>query len=43
MCATAGRAAKCTTAETIALLRVDWECDLLKRKLIAQWKKNACF
>lgn len=36
MCATAERSAKYTTTETIALLRVDWECDLLKRKLTAQ-------
>lgn len=36
MCVTAERSAKYTTTETIPLLRVDWECGLLKRKLMAQ-------
>ena len=36
MCAAAERSAKYTATETPALLRVDWEWDLLKRKLTAQ-------
>lgn len=36
MCATAERSAKYTATETIAVRRVDWEWDLLNRKLTAQ-------